>query len=693
MDWEKQKDIILQETTLEYLALAIVDREGNARYTDDRIFDLSDRGYIEKALAGEFNISPEITSRVTGEPVMMIAQPITKNDEILGAIIARIDPEFLTNFLTSEDSKLYNIYYVLDQQGNVILHSDKLFQSRRVNFLNFDEKSYGFNGLKEIIRDSYKVNDGFGNYKKDNKRVVIGYSTIKALDWKFFVGFYEESILSTLREIDLIFMSIASVLLIFTVIIAWFISKSLTKPVIELSNLFMRASKGELTVRSTYNKEDELGEASRSFNIMMKQMQKLTYFDPVTDLPNQQVFYRDLKEKIYNNDVSKIIMIIQISDFSRINEIHGYQVGDEILKVIADRILHSIDLETNVYRGKGDQFIVLFEKENNIRAIGQKIINEINLPINHNNNLIIINARIGISKYPKDGIKIDNLIKKAVFASNYLKKKGTDNHIQIFESRLYNKDLEIQETIKKISDALDNNQMHLVYQPIYRLQDMVLSGTEALIRWNDINRGSISPGEFIPIAERNGLIKKLDHWVIKSVLKQLKSWQKEDKSMVTCSINIAAETFENDNFENFLMNETLKTKIDPNLIQIELTERTILKDIDGSIRKFSRLREKGFKIAIDDFGTGYSSLSYLVKLPIDHLKIDQSFIMNISNGQESKVIVSTLINMAKELNIAVVAEGIETQEELNYLLDLDCDKGQGYYLDIPLSVNEISKLF
>lgn len=692
MEWEKQKSIILQEKTLEYLALAIVDMDGNAKYTDNRIFDLSDRGYVKKALAGEFNISPEIKSRVTGKPVMMIAQPIIQEDEILGAIIARINPEFLKDFLASENSKIYNVYYVLDQQGNVILHSDKIFQSRQVNFIDFDEKSYGFDGLKKVIKESYNLDDGFGNYKKDNKRVVIGYSTIKSIDWKFYVGFYEENILSTLREIDVIFTSIAGVLLIVTVIIAWFISKSFTDPVIELSNLFKRASKGKLTVRSAYNKEDELGEAARSFNVMMEQMSKLTYFDPATDLPNQQVLYNDLKEIILSQDSDKTIMVIEISDFSKVNEIYGYHVGDEVLKIIAERIINATVLNEHIYRGKGDQFILLLEKNEETITVAEKILQAVNDPININNDLIILKGRIGISEYPKDGTAIDNLIKKAVFASNYLKKKDTNDHIQVFESKLYNEDLEIQETVKKISNALDDNEMYLVYQPIYRLNNMSLSATEALIRWHDTDNRNISPGQFIPIAERNGLIKKLDHWVIQSVLKQIQAWKTEGKSVVTCSINVAAETFESKDFESFLMKETLKSGVEASLIQIELTERTILKDIEGSISKFMRLREKGFKIAIDDFGIGYSSLSYLVKLPIDHLKIDQSFIMNIRDGKESKIIISTVINMAKGLNVEVVAEGIETQEELNYLLDLACDKGQGFYLDRPLSVTQMSKL-
>jgi len=691
MLWSEQKDVIEQETTLEYLALAVVNRQGIAYYTDGSTLDLSDRDYIKKSLNGAFNISPVIISRATGEPVMMIAQPIIKDERVVGTIIARISPEFLKDFMTSENSEMYNVYYALDEQGNVMIHSEKEFQLEQYNFSNFEEESFGFDGFKEVIKKSYESKEGFGNYKIDDEKIIIGYSTIDVVNWKFYVGFYEESLLASLREIDTIFLMIAGLLVTIAVGIAWLISKSFTKPVIELSNLFKRASQGELTVRSTYDKDDELGEAARSFNQMMEQIKTLTYFDPVTNLPNQQVFYNDLEEIIQKNKDKINIMVIKISDFSRVNQIYGHQVGDEVLKIISERILQGLVIEAKLYRGKGDQFILLSEKVNGVMLTGEKIIKKINEPIYLKNDIITLNGRIGISEYPKDGIEIVSLVKKAVFANNYLKKKDIGN-IQIFNAALYEEDLEIRDLVSKISGALDHNKMYLVYQPIYHLKNNTIEGIEALIRWNDPIKGNISPGEFIPIAERNGLIQKLDYWVIRSVIQQMKNWKEKGLPLVTCSINVTAETFESNNFENFLISQTLTTGIPSHLIQIELTERTILKDVQASINKFKKLREKGFKIAIDDFGVGYSSLSYLVKLPIDHLKIDRSFVMDISSGREAQVIISTLVTMAKKLGVDVIAEGIETQEELDYLLDIQCTNGQGFYLNRPLSINVIENI-
>ena len=691
MNWLEQKDVIQQETSLEYLAIAVVDLEGLAYYTDGSTLDLSDRGYIKKSLAGEFNISPVIISRATGEPVMMIAQPITKDEEVVGTVIARIRPEFLKDFMTSGSNDMYNVYYALDKEGNVMVHSEKKFQLGRFNFLKFDEASYDFEGFKEVIRKSYQSKDGFGSYKNNNNEVIIGYSTINVVNWKFFIGFYEENLLVSLRKIDTIFLIIASLLVTVAVAIAWLISKSFTQPVIELSNLFKRASQGELTVRSTYDKSDELGEAARSFNQMMEQIKTLTYFDPITNLPNQQVFYNDLQEMIQKNNGKKNIMVIEISNFSRINQIYGYKAGDEVLKIISERILKELIIEAKLYRGKGDQFILLSEKVNGISLASEKIIKKINEPIHLKNNVITLNGRIGISESPKDGIEAESLVKKAVFASNYLKRKAIGN-IQVFKSELYEEDLEIRNLVTNISKALDEDIMYLEYQPIYHLKDNRIEGIEALIRWSDPIKGNISPGEFIPIAERNGLIKKLDHWVIKAVLKQMKTWQDNGIALPVCSINISSETFESKTFEKFILETSTQEKIKSNLIQLELTERTILKDVTASIKKFKRLRSKGFKIAIDDFGVGFSSLSYLVKLPIDHLKIDRSFVMDISEGKEAKVIISTLVTMGKKLGVEVIAEGIENQEELDYLINIQCTNGQGFYLNRPLDVTSIEKI-
>jgi len=692
MDWEKQQNIIKQQMTLEYLTLAIVDKNGLAIYPDDSILDLSDRDYIKKSLNGEFNISPVIISRVTQEPVMMIGQPIYNKSKVVGSIIARIEPYFLKDFINSWNNELYSIYFILDDKGNVILHSNEKYQLEKLNFLTFQEELFDFKNLKNTISKSYESPEGFGTYIKNDKKVILSYSTIDILNWRFYLGFYERNILDTLSELDFIFILISVFLIIISVIIAYFITKSFTNPVIELSTLFKKASEGDLTVRSSYKKDDELGEASKSFNKMMSRMKTLVYFDPVTNLPNQQVLDNDFKVLKTIKAEKKYIAIIEISNFSKINELYGYQIGDQTLKTISIRINDVLDSNDKLYRGKGDQFILLTKSDNfqEINFKCQNIINKISESMIIKKDQIFLKGRVGISEFPKNGKSIEILIKKAIFASNYLKKKGNGS-IQFFKEDLHDKDLKIRSLIIKLEKALDNNKMYLNYQPIYNLKTMSLEGMETLIRWEDEERGLISPGEFIPIAERNGLIKKLDQWVVKEVFKQIDRLKNKGLPLVPISINLSSETFESSDFEKWLVRESSNYNINPKLIQLELTERMILRDINKTIDKFKGIRSKGFKILIDDFGVGYSSLSYLVKLPIDYIKIDRSFIMNLKNGKESKTIVLTLVNMAKELDFDIIAEGIENQEELNYLLEINCSCGQGFYLDRPLSVEYMEK--
>lgn len=686
MNWEEQKKIIEELRFLDYLSIAIVDKNGQTFYTNGDILDLSDRGYIQKALAGEFNISPVITSRITDEPVMMIGQPIYRENVVVGTIIAKIKTKFLTDFIDPNTKDIFSIYFALDEAGNVVLHSEEKYQLERFNFSNFNEESYGYEGLVEMVDKTKNSSTGFESFKKVKENFHIGYSSIDILNWKFYLGSSESDIVDSIEQLNIIFKVMGTILITITVIIAWFITRAFVNPVIELSNLFKRAASGELTVRSNYRANDELGEASRSFNQMMSQIKTLTYFDPVTGLPNRQVFTKDLNERIEESKDMKKIMIIETRHFSKINERFGYQTGDIILRKISKRIIDVLPHSVPLYRGKGNQFIALFSKKSEadkILSISKKIVNKIKEPIEMGEEKVSLMSRIGIAEFPENGKDAENLIKKAVFASNYLKKKEAGS-IQIFKEELYDEDLEIRNLVNKLDDALEHNKLYMKYQPIYNLEKMSIEGIEALIRWEDPVKGNISPGDFIPIAEKNGLIEKLDYWVIQEVFRQINQWQSQGLPLVKISINISSQTFENDTFEKWLCEEVSKYSIDTELIELELTERIILNDIDASIKKFRKLRTKGFKIAIDDFGVGYSSLSYLVKLPIDHLKIDRSFIKDLRSSKESRIIVRTLVNMAKDLGIKAVAEGIETQEEVDYLLSISCQNGQGFYLDLPL---------
>ena len=695
MDWDKQREIIKKQKGLDYLTIAIVDKEGTAHYPNGNTLDLSDRGYIKKSLNGEFNISPVLTSRVTRRPVMMIAQPIYREGRVVGSIIARLNPKFLTEFIGAESSEVYNIYFVLNENGNIVLHSEEEYKSRHYNFLTFQEKNYGYEGFKSIIKKSYNLDNGLGSFIKDGEKIYIGYSNIESLNWRFYLGFYEKNALKNLKHLDFIFIMIGLICSVILAMIAWFITKSFTQPVIEMSNLFKKAAEGDLTVKSDYNKDDELGKASKSFNKMMDKIRSLTYFDPVTDLRNEQVLRKDFKENIEKEkELKKNIMVIQINKFSKINEMFGYKKADVLLKLISNKILEILPNEANLYKGKNEQFIIFFEDEvidENLAAIGENIIKRFENPIKMENDIVNIDLKIGISEFSKDGFEIENLIKKAVFASNSTKNKKGKN-ILFFKEELYDENLEIQNLIKKIKKAIKNDEMFLNFQPIYGLKNMTVKEIEVLIRWEDADEGIISPGKFIPVAEENDLISKIDFWVIKKALFQIKKWKVAGLSLVPISINISSDTFERNDFEDYLVELSNYYEIENEYIQLELTERTFLNDIDKTINKFKRLRKKGFKIAIDDFGVGYSSLSYLVKLPIDYLKIDKSFIKDINSSNQAKTIVSTLVDMGMKLDVEVISEGIETKEELDYLLDIKCDNGQGYLMNKPLDFETMENI-
>jgi len=265
---------------------------------------------------------------------------------------------------------------------------------------------------------------------------------------------------------------------------------------------------------------------------------------------------------------------------------------------------------------------------------------------------------------------------------------GSDQ-IQVYNRQLHANLMGMRELQDEIPSGIKNDQFFLVYQPIMDLEKTTLAGVEALIRWNHPKKGLLYPDQFIDLAEQNGTIISLDFWVLGTACKLIKSWNDAGKKPVYISINISAKTFEGKQFVPSVQDILNRYGVAPGLIQLEITERMIINNIDESIVKLNELRAMGIHIAIDDFGIGYSSLSYIIRLPIDYIKIDKSFVKNMNTCNEAKVLVATIINLCKSLNFNVIAEGIETREELEYLKKIKCNMGQGYYFFKPAPIEEI----
>ncbi|MEA1893352.1 MAG: EAL domain-containing protein [Campylobacterota bacterium] len=414
-----------------------------------------------------------------------------------------------------------------------------------------------------------------------------------------------------------------------------------------------------------------------------KEAQYLASHDFLTSLPNKAKFEEIASHaiKVANRDKTSLaILFIDFDKFKNINDTLGHLVGDEMLKIVATRMQSVLRDVDTIARIGGDEFVILLESIQDIQNISNiidKLLAIVRKPIHISNNQLHTTASIGISIYPNDGTTISQLMKNADSAMYHAKEKGRDNY------QFYTENLNTILTRKlKIEDALrvavKNNGFDFVFQPKYNLKSHQCNSCEVLIRLTDQEIGVISPTEFIPIAEENRMIVDIGYIVFEKACQVFKQWQNLNLGIEVISVNISSIQLVQEDIVEYLINRVEKNDILPKNIELELTEHSIVENLEENIKILARLRSFGFKISIDDFGTGYSSMSYLKKLPIDTIKIDKSFIDDISLNKKDCAITHAIIQLSKDLGYEVIAEGIEDNKQENILIDLDCQWGQGF---------------
>ncbi|MFD1737635.1 EAL domain-containing protein [Bacillus salitolerans] len=421
-----------------------------------------------------------------------------------------------------------------------------------------------------------------------------------------------------------------------------------------------------------------------------KTIHQMAYYDALTGLPNRNMFRLHLNGLIRSeSNQSFAILFLDLDRFKVINDTKGHTTGDLILREVAKRIEQTLRSDGVVFRQGGDEFIIILENMDKPRVseVSQRMINRFTKPIVIDEQDFYVTPSIGISMYPDNGTDKDTLIKHADSAMYVAKEKGKNN-FQFYHSNLdhhSDRKMELENALRK---AIELNQLMLYYQPQVDLQANRMIGLEALIRWKHPEFGMVSPGEFIPIAEETGLIVPIGKWVLKEVCNQINTWHDEGLSQIPIAINISVRQIQDDHFIEDVIEILDYYNIDKRYIEFELTE-SIMQDIEKSTLMLKQLKQIGVKLAIDDFGTGYSSLSYLKHLPIDNIKIDKSFIDDILDESSQGSIVKAIIDMSQNLNFTVIAEGIEKEEQIEFLLKNGCFIGQGYYFYKPMPLEEI----
>lgn len=694
MDFERQRMVIENQINPQYLNVAVVDKNGTAHYFDGDELDLSDREYVKKALSGNIALSDIIISRKTNTPVIMAAVPIIDNGEIKGALIARLNVDFLSDFALSRGYGANGMAYIISSSGNLISRpEDMVHEAYSLQEIAKEDSRY--QSLYEFVEESRNKDSGYGVFQIDNTNILMGYASVEETDWKIFIGTDEAYALRNLKGIRQMMTVEVALTILLSTLIAWIVISQFTKPIIELDNLFSQGARGNLTIRFTPRTKDEIGRLGVSFNRMMDKIKTLTQYDPLTSLLNQYVLEKDIDSLTSSEEPKNISLImIAIDRFNQINETYGYTVGDAMLVEVAKRALSCVNEHYQVYRYKGDEFVILGKStyaEKEIDSITQELIRTLKESYYIDNRVINIDVSIGVFHW-NDETREENPLKAVTHAKNYAKYLG-GNQVQKFDIQIYNKLVGMKDLQADILHGLKQEQFLLVYQPLFRLDNEKIAEVEALIRWNHPQKGLLYPDQFIELAEQSGTIINIDYWVIEKACKQLLSWKQRQVPPIMVSINISAKTFETKRFIPNLVEIVQRYGVNPALLQLEITERMVIKNVEDSIAKLRELRSMGIRVAIDDFGIGYSSLSYIVKLPIDCVKIDKSFVQNITSSKEAKIIVSTIINLCKKLSLNVVAEGIENKVELDYLKSNQCDIGQGYYFSKPVHIKDIEKSY
>ncbi len=420
-------------------------------------------------------------------------------------------------------------------------------------------------------------------------------------------------------------------------------------------------------------------------------------YDNLTGLPNRILLQDRLKQAIDHSERSSKptwVIFIDLDRFKDVNDSLGHSVGDALLTEIATRLAEEIRESDTVARFGGDEFVIVLsgdEGEDIQLSVLNRIMDAIGKPAYINNRELINTCSIGIAIYPNDGKSPETLIKNADIAMYRAKELGRNNY-QFFKQSLNDRAAKRIQMITLLRNAITKNEFTLHYQPKVDLKTGIIIGLEALIRWENEKLGKVSPAEFIPIAEEAGLINSIGEWVLKTACTQMVEYQEAGASEVLMSVNISAKQLIDLNFVAKLKSILVETGLKASNLELELTE-SILMDSDYNIlRKLHEIKSLGIQLSIDDFGTGYSNLSYLHTLPIDTLKIDKSFTDSITFNKTKAPIVNTIINLAKNLDLKVIAEGVETQEQANYLKAHDCNQIQGYYFSKPLPYDETKEL-
>ena len=701
MDWNIIGPYLRSEISTKldiYDHIFVADTYGNYSTTlNSNAGSIADRAYFKAVMEGRTVVSEPVISKTTGNRIVVVAVPI-KNEkrEIIGLIGGAINLIKLYQFVDSSEFGNEDSYsYIIDKNGTIISHPDKSYIMRQNISVKSSVVEDSIVKASQVILNNHH---GLVEYTHNNKKGLNYFDTIPNTDdWKIVIRIPLEYLETPLDNANRDLTLIGLIGLLISVILAIFVSRSISRPIIELSNTFTKAANGDLNVRALNNSKDEIGQAAQGFNKMMNTISNLTFYDTLTALPNKLLFMDRLDHEIADcnrNNCKLAIIIFDIDKFENINNALGHSAGDKLLKLLAVEIKEYLSENEIACRLGDDRFAILLPNnphETYAIRTSIRLLEMMKQPWNIDNHNLYLTSSLGIAFYPNDGEDGEALLKNSSSAMLKAKKSSHSNY-QLYDSKAGSKLLDLIELDNYMHQALENNEFILHYQPQVDISTGKIIGSEALIRWNNPKLGMISPDKFIPLAEENGLIVPIGDWVLHTACIQNKKWMDMGYDPIYISVNISAVQISQSDFIEKVSLILEETKLDPKYLELEITERIAMEDTETRITMLETLRGMGLRIALDDFGTGYSSLNYLRRFQITTLKIDQSFTKELASSTKDAAIVSTILAIGQNLNLTVTAEGVETKEQLEILREKKCDSMQGYLFSRPVPCDEFEEL-
>lgn len=645
-----------------------------------------------------------------GTPIL---NPTSGN--ILGYIVSTVNASYFHEFLNSISFGETGFCFLLDDRGNIIFHPDKALIGTPINSDILSHLSSDYqNGVRE--------DSGSFEYFYDNTKQTYSYSMLPGLDWALIV----KQDISEIRSLTAFLLSlltlVCGILLIVTALFANALSKKISAPIIALRDAMRTASDGNLTVQTNIKSNNEFGELSKNFNKMLHiiktnyedlesmheellsneeqlrsnydHIEFLAYHDILTNLPNKLAFLNYVNAVLVSSPSENrmhAVFFVDLDNFKTVNDTLGHEYGDSLLMKTAQILSSILGTDGMLARAGGDEFLLFkenIESKDSAVEFASQIIDFFKNPLDLEGEIVYVSMSIGISIYPENGILPNALIKNSDIAM-YKSKDTGKNKFTLFDKKMeeeLNRNTLIVEVLR---NAIENNEIYIQYQPLLELESNNVIGFEALMRIRNDRLGHIPPDEFIPIAEESGLIIELSSWLLKEVCTFNRTLIDSGATPRPVSVNISLVQINRPGFVTTLSEILEETKLPPQYLELEITESTLVSSMMDATLLLNSLQELGVKVSLDDFGTGYSSLNYLTRMPINTLKIDKSFIDNISSSQKDSYIAESIIMLAHSLNIRVVAEGVEHEEQLMLLREQKCDFIQGYIYSPPLHPSEL----